>query len=179
MSRFVFYSLCMIPTDNCTQVMYICLSGSPPLTHNVSSDTTDEVYQPHPEPANGALYLDSDVQLDGHDDDDVDHTEVDEDGEKPPPELVGCGKVRSVIVAAHVHAIESTDILEAVHLQAVVQVCVVVATASITLLRTRHEADSSDGHTARVEIRETKERDAEVSRAGAARAVADASCVDL
>ena len=149
------------PTDNCTHCL--SLSGSPPSTHNVSSDTTDEVYQSHPEPANGALYLDSNVQLDGHDDDDVDYTEVDENGEKPTPELVGCGKVWSVVVDAHVHAIESTDILEAVHLQAVVQVWVVEATTSITLFRTCHEADSSDGHTARMEIRETDERLTEVS----------------
>lgn len=121
------------------------------LTDYVSTHATDEVDEPHPQPANGALNLPTYVQLDGNHNDDVNHTQMDEDGEKPPPKLVGCWQVGSVVVNAHRGFVKSTYTLETVDFQAAVFGEMELASTSLTLLKAGDFTQPSNRHTAGVE----------------------------
>lgn len=135
------------------------------LTHNIASNPTEEVNEPHPKPANGPLNLDPHVQLDHHDDKNVDDTQVDEDGQDPAPELVSSWQQWIAIRLSDVLPIEAADVSQTVHLLATVQLLMEESSSGGTLFKMHHLAVTSDGDAAGVEgARRTKPR--VVGRAG-------------
>ena len=86
------------------------------LTYNVSTDSTDEINEPNPEPTYGTLNLDPNVELDWYDNNDVDYPQVDEGGREPAPELLSSRSVRISILVIDSGTIEATDVPKTIHL---------------------------------------------------------------
>ena len=142
------------------------IPSSPPSpkfsTHNISTNASDEIDESCPQPADGPLYLEPNVQLDGHDEDDMNNSKVDKDGEEEPPELVGVREVGGPRIGPHVGPVETTDSLETVDLQTAATIWVEIPAACITLDLAGHETQPSDGDAAGMEVGRPNRAGAEV-----------------
>ena len=86
------------------------------VTHNIASHSTNKVDEANPEPANSALDLNANIELDGDDDDNVDNTKMDEGRREPAPELLSCGAVWIAVLVTDTHSIEGTHITKTIDL---------------------------------------------------------------
>ena len=91
-------------------------------SYQVSTHSTDDVNDAHSKPANGPLYLDADIELHRHEQDDVDDSQVHEHGREEAPELLRVRLKRvwnsiTVCLFTNQKFIETTYRSKAVHLQ--------------------------------------------------------------
>ena len=128
----------------------LTLPFSPHPTHYIPSHSSNEIDDACPQPANGAFDLEPNVQLDGHYEHNVNHSEVDEDGQEEPPELVGVREVGGPRVGTHVSSVEPADPLHAVHIQTAAEVRVELSAACVALVLARHQTPTGDGDAAGV-----------------------------
>ena len=135
-------------SDVHTHMFTLPFSSHP--THYIPSHASNEIDDPRPQPANGPLDLEPNVQLDGHDEHNVNHPEVNEDGQEEPPELVGVREVGGPRVGSHACSVEPADLLHAVHLQTAAEVQVELPAACVALLLARHQTPTGDGDAAGV-----------------------------
>lgn len=126
-------------TVHCTCVCSSCFNELPlsnhksntkpnaTLTYNVSTNSTDEVNEPNPEPTNGAFNLNPNIELDWDDDNDVNNSQVDEGGGEPTPELLSSWPVWISILVIDSGTVEATDVTKTIDLprrklQSIVQI---------------------------------------------------------
>lgn len=92
-------------------------------TYQVASHTTEGVDDQSPEPANGALYLDANIQLDGDNDEEMDDSQVKVGSREETPKLLRFWREGIPFTCLTVNrfsnqsSIETTNISETVHLR--------------------------------------------------------------